>query len=107
MALPNAVTAFLARRLVISLTCLLARRRAAAFAGVGVHFMFAPPPARRPVASLTEGTLAPTSGTFAQIGVYFLGLRAVFAHAGGLVGVRTARAAVPWVTSAGWENRAP
>jgi proline iminopeptidase len=86
MALPIAVPAFLARRLVISLTCLLARRRTAAFAGVGVHITLAPRPARGPDASLTEGTLAPTSGAFAQIGVYFLGRRTVSAHAGALVG---------------------
>ncbi|MFI0481607.1 hypothetical protein [Actinomadura sp. 9N215] len=39
------VPVYFARRLVISLTCLLARRRAAAFAGVGVHISFAPLPA--------------------------------------------------------------
>jgi proline iminopeptidase len=80
MALLVPLAAILARRLVISLTRLLAGRRPAAFAGVGVHISFAPPPALRLVASLTEGTLVATSGTFAQFGVYFLDPRRVSAH---------------------------
>src|SRR5690606_1631055 len=75
-----------ARRLVISVTCLLAWRRPAAFAGVGVLISFAPLPALSLVASLTEGTLVATSGTFAQFGVYFLDPRTVSAHMTGLLG---------------------
>lgn len=55
---------------------------------------FAPQPALWLLASLTRGTLVPTSGTFAQFGVYFLDSRAVFSHAGRLIEART----VPWVT---------
>src|SRR5690606_15044683 len=86
MALLVAAAAFPARRLGISLTCLLAWRRPAAFAGVGVLISFAPLPALSLVASLTEGTRVATSGTFAQFGVYFLDPRTVSAHMTGLIG---------------------
>ncbi len=68
MAPPRPLAAFVGRP-VTSLTCLLARRRAAAFAGVVAHISFAPLPAPWLLASLTRGTLVPTSGAFAQFGV--------------------------------------